>query len=88
MRELDGLLKRQAMREQRADFRAGQICAQVLNAHRSKKTDRVFKPADFFPSLASLRRRVVSDAPKGELLDSFLAFAQLIGAPVVEHEQN
>lgn len=41
-------------REQRADFRAGQICWLLAEINRdSKKRPVPFSPADFFPSLGA-----------------------------------
>lgn len=37
--------------EVRADWRMGVACALIANSKRTKKSDRVFKPEDFFPSL-------------------------------------
>lgn len=45
------LQKRQEEREQRLDFRAGQVCATLANVYRPKNR-KPFKPADFFSSLS------------------------------------
>jgi hypothetical protein len=39
--------------ERTADYRAGMVASQILNANRANASDKVWTPADFFPHLAS-----------------------------------
>jgi hypothetical protein len=65
--------------EERADFRAGQICSTLANIQRAKKEDQVFEPGDFF---ASLRPHEVDVENEGVLLDDADAQSKLIMAVV------
>ncbi len=60
--ELAELIEVWEERERRADFRAGQICFVLSEINRDRKR-RVFPfhPADFFPSLDSLRPEGLDD---------------------------
>lgn len=46
------LIARWSDEQKRRDYRAGIGASATLNTIRSKETDRVWEPADFFPGLA------------------------------------
>jgi hypothetical protein len=48
--------------ERTADYRAGMVASQILNANRANASDKVWTPADFFPHLGAK----AADTPDGE----------------------
>lgn len=52
-RLFDLLADQYRQHERRLNLRAGLIAAELRNSNRSKRTDKVWTPIDFFPEAAS-----------------------------------
>jgi hypothetical protein len=90
MRELRALTERytQVRQEtgQRADFRAGQICALLANINRDlSKRPLPFEPADFFPSLGDVSTTPQAASGENAILNNMMLLASAVGATVVEN---
>lgn len=84
MREYMALVDRHNAALERADYRAGLICAVLANINRDpKRRSQPYEPADFMP------RKVVpqpAQAAPHEELDDILALGAALGAMVVIHD--
>ncbi len=64
-----------------ADFRTGQICAALYNSKRTKRSDPMVGPEDFFPSLRDSGQPEESEPVSDEAVIN--AMAKSLGAELV-----
>lgn len=58
MRQLDNLIKRHLVKQERDDYRTGLICATLANIYRdTKKQQKAFTPFDFMPNTEKPKKK-------------------------------